>query len=108
MGYAGLSMDPVRVSDEQILAAVSSLRETLGSCVQSDLADAVGLSRTAVRYRVGRLLASGQLEQSDRAGSLRVRQPDPTWTDVRLRVRYDPRAPVPLVIRAVDEGTKLV
>lgn len=59
------------VSDEEILAAVVYLRGREGACSYRSLAERVGMSVTAIKYRVARLVASGRLLASAAAGSIR-------------------------------------
>lgn len=59
------------VTDDEIVNAVIVCRAREGACSYRSLGARVGLSTTAVKYRVGRLIAAGRLMASPQAGSIR-------------------------------------
>lgn len=59
-------------SDEEIIQIVWDLRIVAGACTFGDLRKATGMSKSALFYRVQRLIDEGRIMQSDTAGSIRT------------------------------------
>lgn len=99
-----------RLTQEDVLTAIDVVRRDHGACTYRALADELGVSHSAARYRVLQLVDAGLVEiQAGRGGAIRrVEEDNRRGTAIGLKgtftvqVEYDPTARKPLRAKIID------
>lgn len=86
---------PRNWTDDELHKIVFDYRALKGACTLDDICRATGMSKTAVAYRVRKLIEAGRLMRSGTAGSIRgtdermMRElPDGRLVEVKVRARH--------------------